>query len=144
MTNHQSQPLTAPGVVAGLVPHGRPDEVARAAVAEAERRHCRVTFVQVLPTGLSTEDRADADALTFRAAVAALHGRSRVSFAFEAAQGDAARVLLARSRTAQALVVGEDVTGATVARDCRERASCDVLTVGSRTVAPAQGAGIPE
>lgn len=136
MTTHPSHttPLatTAPTVVAGMVPHGDPHDVARAAVAEAGRRGCRVTFVQVLPPGLDAAERADADDLTFRAAVEALRGRGRVSFSFEAADGDAAEVLLDRSRGAQALVVGEDVAGATVARDCAQRAACDVVVVPRR------------
>lgn len=136
---------TARRVVAGLVPHSNPEDVARAALAEAERRGCRVAFVQVLPPGLGTDDRADADLVTFDAAVEAVRGRGRVTFSFETAEGDPAEVLLERSRGAQALVVGEDlaVTGARVARDCAEHATCDVVTVPRRTGSGRRPTGIP-
>lgn len=129
----------ASSVVAGLTNNGALLEIARAAVVEAERRGARVRFVQVLPPGASPDERADADLLTFRAALQALHGRSRVAFTFETVDGDPAEVLVGRSSDAVSLVIGEDAPddGHAVARYCREHAACEVITVPGSVGAPA-------
>ncbi|MGZ4629422.1 MAG: hypothetical protein ACXVYY_13945 [Oryzihumus sp.] len=129
-----SQTPTAPDlpVLAGVVSREDPVAVARVAAQEAARRGCGLRFVQVVPPGTTPEERAEADELTFDAALRALHGRSRVSFTFETVAGDPASVLVDRSGAASLLVVGADVPhgGPAVARWCREHAACEVLTVG--------------
>lgn len=118
-------------VVAGLVHNGSAEAVARAAVREAVRRGSRVRFVQVLPMGLSEDERADADRGTFRAALRALRGQSRVPCSFEVLEGEAGRILCERSHQAAILVVGRDLPDAAdhVASYCQDHADCDVLTV---------------
>ena len=118
-------------VVAGLVHNGSAEAVARAAVREAVRRGCRVRFIQVIPPGLNEEDRADADRGTFRAALRALRGQSRVPCSFEVLEGEAGRILCERSRQAGILVIGRDLPDAVdhVAGYCQVHAECDVLTV---------------
>ena len=118
-------------VVAGLVHNGSAEAVARAAVREAVRRGSRVRFIQVLPMGLSEEERADADRGTFRAALRALRGQSRVPCSFEVLEGEAGRILCDRSRAAGILVVGRDQPDAVdhVASYVQDHAACDVLTV---------------
>lgn len=118
-------------VVAGLVNDGRASVVAGAAVREAVHRGARVRFVQVLPPGLSPEDRSEMDVAMFGVALRALHRQRRVPCTFEAVEGDAAQMLVERSRGASVLVVGRDSPDAVVrvGQYCQEHADCDVLTV---------------
>jgi len=118
-------------VVAGLVNDGMATLVAGAAVREAVHRGSRVRFVQVLPVGLSAEDRTELDVAMFGVALRALHRQRRVPCTFETVEGDAAQTLVERSRGAAVLVVGRDAPDAVdcVGRYCQEHASCDVLTV---------------
>lgn len=120
-----------PDIVAGLVNDGSAFPVARAAVIEAVRRAGRVRFVQVTEPGLDLDERDGVDRATFRSALRALKGTGGVPCTFEVVAGDPASVLVERSRSAALLVVGADRPGAShdVARCCRERACCDVLTV---------------
>jgi len=124
-------PRFAPDVVAGLVNDGMATLVAGAAVREAVHRGSRVRFVQVLPVGLSAEDRTELDVAMFGVALRALHRQRRVPCTFETVEGDAARTLVERSHGAAVLVVGRDAPDAVdcVGRYCQEHASCDVLTV---------------
>lgn len=118
-------------VVAGLVNDGMATLVAGAAVREAVHRGARVRFVQVMPTGLSAEDRSDMDVAMFGVALRALHRQRRVPCTFETVEGDAAKMLVERSSGAAVLVVGRDAPNAAVrvGQYCQEHASCDVLTV---------------
>jgi hypothetical protein len=105
--------------------------VAAAAVREAVHRGSRVRFVQVLPVGLSSEDRTEMDVAMFGVALRALHRQRRVPCTFETVEGDAALTLVERSRGAGVLVVGRDAPDAAnfVGKYCQEHACCDVLTV---------------
>ena len=118
-------------VVAGLVNDGFATHVAGAAVREAVHRGARVRFIQVLPTGLSAEDRSDRDVAMFGVALRALHRQRRVPCTFETVEGDPAQTLVERSRDAAVLVVGRDSPDALVrvGQYCQEHACCDVLTV---------------
>jgi len=118
-------------VVAGLINDGMATSVAGAAVREAVHRGSRVRFVQVLPAGLSAEDRSEMDVAMFGVALRALHRQRRVPCTFETVEGDAAQTLVERSRGAAVLVVGRDAPDAveSVGRYCQEHACCDVLTV---------------
>lgn len=118
-------------VVAGLFNDGSAYAVALAAAREAERRGSRVKFIQVVPPGLSVEDRRDVDRATFQAALRALRGRHRVACSFEVIDGEAGSALVEHSSGAALLVVGRHSTSAdhNVSRHCLEHASCDVLTV---------------
>jgi hypothetical protein len=118
-------------VVAGLVNDGMATLVAGAAVREAVHRGSRVRFVQVLPAGLSAEDRTEMDVAMFAVALRALHQQRRVPCTFETVEGDAALTLVERSRGAAVLVVGRDAPGAdhAVGKYCQDHAGCDVLTV---------------
>jgi hypothetical protein len=120
-----------PDVVAGLVNDGMATLVAGAAVREAVHRGSRVRFVQVLPSGLSAEDRTEMDVAMFGVALRALHRQRRVPCTFETVEGDAALTLVERSRGAAVLVVGRDApdTANSVGKYCSEHACCDVLTV---------------
>jgi len=124
-------PQHARDVVAGLANDGMATLVAGAAVREALHRGSRVRFVQVLPTGLSAEDRSEMDVAMFGVALRALHRQRCVPVIFETVQGDAARILVERSRGAAVLVVGRDAPDVvdSVWRHCQEHACCDVLTV---------------
>lgn len=127
-----SQPSHHPrDVVAGLVNDGMAAVVAGAAVREAVHRTARVRFVQVLPVGLSSEDRAEMDVAMFGVALRALHRQRRVPCTFETVEGEAAPTLVERSRGAAVLVVGRDAPDAAVrvGQYCQEHADCDVLTV---------------
>ena len=126
-----SSPNFAPDVVAGLVNDGMATLVAAAAVREAVHRGSRVRFVQVLPSGLSAEDRTEMDVAMFGVALRALHQQRRVPCTFETVEGDAAPTLVERSRGAAVLVVGRDApdTTGSVSKYCQEHACCDVLTV---------------
>jgi hypothetical protein len=90
-----------------------------------------VRFVQVLPAGLSAEDRTEMDVAMFGVALRALHRQRRVPCTFETVEGDAALTLVERSRGAAVLVVGRDAPDALhpVGKYCQEHACCDVLTV---------------
>ena len=118
-------------VVAGLVNDGMATLVASAAVREAVHRGARVRFVQVMPAGLSAEDRSEMDVAMFGVALRALHRQRRVPCTFETVEGDAAQMLVERSSGAAVLVVGRDAPAAVVrvGQYCQEHASCDVLTV---------------
>lgn len=118
-------------VVAGLVNDGMATLVAGAAVREALHRGSRVCFVQVLPVGLSAEDRSEMDVAMFGVALRALHRQRRVPCTFETVEGEAAVTLVERSRGAAVLVVGRDAPEAVnqVGKYCQEHASCDVLTI---------------
>ena len=118
-------------VVAGLVNDGMAALVAGAAVREAVHRAARVRFVQVLPVGLSSEDRAEMDVAMFGVALRALHRQRRVPCTFETVEGEAAPMLVERSHGAAVLVVGRDALNADVrvGQYCQEHAGCDVLTV---------------
>lgn len=124
-------PSVVPDVVAGLVNDGMATLVAGAAVREALHRGSRVRFVQVLPAGLSAEDRTEMDVAMFGVALRALHRQRRVPCTFETVEGDAALTLVERSRGAAVLVVGRDAPDAihAVGKYCQEHACCDVLTV---------------
>ena len=124
-------PHHARDVVAGLSNDGMATLVASAAVREAVHRGSRVRFVQVLPTGLSDEDRSEMDVAMFGVALRALHQQRRVPCTFETVEGEAALTLVERSRGAAVLVVGRDAPDAVVAvgKYCQEHAWCDVLTV---------------
>ena len=91
----------------------------------------RGAVVQVLPKGLSAEDRSEMDVAMFGVALRALHRQRRVPCTFETVEGDAARTLVERSHGAAVLVVGRDAPDAveSVGRYCQEHAACDVLTV---------------
>ena len=136
-------PHHAGDVVAGLANDGMATLVAGAAVREAVQRGSRVRFVQVLPTGLSAEDRSEMDVVMFGVALCALHRQRRVPCTFETVEGDVARTLVERSRGAAVLVVGRDASDADVlvGKYCQEHAFCDVLTVTGPdpTLQPAGG-----
>jgi len=130
-TAETQSPHFAPDVVAGLVNDGMATLVACAAVREAVHRGSRVRFVQVLPAGLSAEDRTEVDVAMFGVALRALHRQRRVPCTFETVEGDAALTLVERSRGAAVLVVGRDAPDSvdSVGKYCQEHAFCDVLTV---------------
>src|SRR5665811_1536163 len=123
-------PNIAPDVVAGLVNDGMATLVAGAAVREAVHRGARVRFVQVMPAGLTAEDRSEMDVAMFGVALRALHRQRRVPCTFETVEGDAAQMLVERSNGAAVLVVGRDEPSAvnSVGKYCQEHALCDVLT----------------
>jgi hypothetical protein len=130
-------------VVAGLVNDGMATLVASAAVREAVHRGARVRFVQVMPAGLTAEDRSEMDVAMFGVALRALHRQRRVPCTFETVEGDAAQMLVERSNGAAVLVVGRDAPSAVVrvGQYCQEHALCDVLTVSGpdSNLAPAGG-----
>jgi hypothetical protein len=127
------QPHVARDVVAGLVDDGMATHVANAAVREAVHRGSRVRFVQVLPVGLSADDRTEMDLAMFGVALRAMHRQRRVPCTFETVEGEAAQTLVERSRGAAVLVVGRDAPDAVepVGKYCQEHAYCDVLTVAA-------------
>jgi len=120
-------------VVAGLVNDGMATFVAGGAVREAVHRGARVRFVQVMPVGLSAEDRSEMDVAMFGVALRALHRQRRVPCTFETVEGDPSLMLVERSNGAAVLVVGRDAPGAVVrvGQYCQEHALCDVLTVSA-------------
>lgn len=132
-------------VVAGLVNDGSAGRVARAAVAEAVRHRRPVRFVQVVSRDLGPEARADADAVTFQAALTALRGHARLRCTFEVVGGRAAQVLVQRSRHATVLFVGEDdpAPNASVAQYCQQHAVCTVRMISAISGNPADG-DVPE
>jgi len=136
VSNERSTPVVpyVPGasgdVVAGLLNDGHAEGVARAAVDEARRRGARLRFVQVVGEGLSAQERADADAATFRAAVRALRGSRGIPCRFEVVTGDPTDALLELTHTAAAIVLGID-EGAEpgLVGVCLAHAHCPVVTV---------------
>ena len=131
-------------VVAGLVNDGSATLVAGAAVREAVHRGTRVRFIQVLPTGLSAEDRSERDVAMFGVALRALHRQRRVPCTFETVEGDTAQTLVERSRGAAVLVLGRDSPGAVerVGQYCQEHSFCDVLTVAGPDSWVTPGGGV--
>lgn len=124
-------------VIAGLVNDGSARDVAAAAIQLAQRLGAGVRFIQVLPEDLSLEERADAESVTFEAALDAIRGARRRRVTFESAAGDAARTLVLRSSKAVALVVGEDRPESERASDavtayCLSHARCTVHVVPRR------------
>lgn len=123
-------------VVAGMVDGVMAVSVARAAVREAVARGARVRFLQVLPDGLTPEERAVADETTFAAALRALREAPRVPVTFETVEGDVASLFVQRSTNASVLVIAHEdaeddaVTApAGLASYCRAHCRCDVMTV---------------
>lgn len=131
-------PRHARDVVAGLVNDGMATFVADAAVREAVHRGSRVRFVQVLPTGLSAEDRTEMDVAMFGVALRALRQQRRVPCTFETVEGEAGQTLVERSHGAAVLVVGRDAPEVVepVGKYCQEHAACDVLTVAGLDLTP--------
>ncbi|WP_295698534.1 hypothetical protein [Lapillicoccus sp.] len=119
-------------VVAGLVDNGLAAAVARAAVEEATARHAKITFLHVVPDGLSSADHAVAAATMFRTVLRA-NGAGAVAVActFETVSGDAAEALVDSCEDAGVLVVGADDLDVTnhVADYCTEHCACPVRVV---------------
>lgn len=122
-------------VVVGLVNDGMAMGVALRGVELAGSLGASIRFVQVVPPGLSTTERAEAESATFAAGLKALrHGRHHGA-TFESPGGDPSELLVSRSAKAVGLVVGEDrptseATGGTeVAEYCRVHARCPVHVV---------------
>lgn len=126
---------TVPEVVAGLVDDGNAGRLAQVAIDRAVSLGVGVRFVQVRRADTPVSGYAG-DA-TFAAATRALRGHPGLRCTFEVAIGDAAAVLVQRSRRASLLVVGEDrrddaglpVAGADVAHYCVRNAACPVMQV---------------
>jgi hypothetical protein len=121
-------------VVAGLVNDGSALPVAAAAVREAVRRRLPVRFLQLVAgvPGTGHDSAAEADEATFRAGLHALHGHPRTPSTFELVIGDPATQVVARSRGAVVLVVGDhprDERGPSLADYCRAHADCAIQTV---------------
>ena len=120
-------------VVAGLVNDGSALPVAAAAVREAVRRRLPVRFLQLVAGVPGTgHDSSVADEATFRAGLHALHGHPRTPSTFELVIGDPATQVVARSRGAVVLVVGNhpsDERGPSLADYCRAHADCAVHAV---------------
>jgi nucleotide-binding universal stress UspA family protein len=125
-----------PEVVVGLVNDGMALGVALRGVELAGRLGASIRFVQVVPVGLDSPERAEAESSTFAAGLRALrHGKHRGA-TFESPGGDPAALLVARSAKAVGLVVGQDRSGdeATagaigVAAYCSAHARCPVHVV---------------
>jgi len=121
-------------VVAGLVNDGSALPVAAAAVREAVRRRLPVRFLQLVAgvPGTGHDSSAEADEATFRAGLHALHGHPRTPSTFELVIGDPATQVVARSRGAIVLVVGNhpsDERGPSLADYCRAHADCALHAV---------------
>ncbi|WP_406830708.1 universal stress protein [Pedococcus sp. KACC 23699] len=134
---------SGPEVVIGLVNDGQAFTVALRGVELAAELGASVRFVQVVPVGLSSADRAEAESSTFAAGLKALrHGHHRGA-TFESPGGDPGQLLVARSARAVGLVLGEDrargdaTEHSDVAEYCRAHALCPVHVV-PRTGASAQ------
>ncbi len=126
-------PTAQPEVVAGLVNDDRAFAVAEEAVALAAELGTRVRFVHVETAPFDADD--ESDGIIFRAATHALV-RHDVPATFEVVPGHPVAVLLERSRTARALVVGsdrpclpEDAVPPGTARLCLHDAACEVRVV---------------
>jgi hypothetical protein len=116
-------------VVAGLVNDGSALPVAAAAVREAVRRRLPVRFLQLVAGVPGNDFSAEADEATFRAGLHALHGHPRTPSTFELVIGDPATQVVARSRGAVVLIVGDhpsDERGPSLADYCRAHADCAV------------------
>ncbi|WP_116113817.1 universal stress protein [Austwickia chelonae] len=134
--HHSARRPSVGDVVAGLLAgDGSTSAVARAAVREAVSRGARVRFLQVLPSGLTPEERAACDESTFAAALRALREAPRLPVTFEVVDGDPGEILCSRSASASVLVVAHDLPGEEqgVANYCFTHAECDVLTVHPET-----------
>jgi hypothetical protein len=119
-------------VVAGLVNDGSALPVAAAAVREAVRRRLPVRFLQLVAGIPGNDSSAGADEATFSAGLHALHGHPRTPSTFELVIGDPATQVVARSRGAVVLVVGDhprDERGPSLADYCRAHADCAVQAV---------------
>ena len=119
-------------VVAGLVNDGSALPVAAAAVREAVRRRLPVRFLQLVAGVPGNDSSAEADEATFSAGLHALHGHPRTPSTFELVIGDPATQVVARSRGAVVLVVGDhprDERGPSLADYCRAHADCAVQAV---------------
>jgi len=119
-------------VVAGLVNDGSALPVAAAAVREAVRRRLPVRFLQLVAGIPGNDSSAEADEATFSAGLHALHGHPRTPSTFELVIGDPATQVVARSRGAVVLVVGDhprDERGPSLADYCRAHADCAVQAV---------------
>lgn len=95
-------------VVAGMANDGSAAAVAATAVRLARQLGGRVRFIQILPPTLRGDARAAAESAMFTTALRALHGRPQIQATFEAPTSDPAAHLVARSRGALRLVLGED------------------------------------
>ncbi len=120
-------------VVAGLVNGDCAFPVAEAAVARAGELGCAVRFVHVETVPWDAD--AESDGVIFAAATRALRSRD-VPATFEVVRGDSADILLERSRTARALVVGadrpwlvEDPVEPSTTRGLVDQAGCEVHVV---------------
>ncbi len=119
-------------VVAGLLDNPLAAAVARAAVQEAAQRHTRITFLHVVPDGLSSADHAAAATAMFRTVLQANGtGVHAVASTFETVSGDAAEALVESCQDADILVVGADAVDVTnhVADYCTEHSACPVRVV---------------
>jgi hypothetical protein len=121
-------------VLAALANDGSASAVARAAVEESLSRRTGLRFLHVLdPNDSSPWADADADEVTFNAALQAVHGCPRIRFTFESVVGDPVTELVARSVDTALLILGENAVGEgpahEVARDCLRRAACEVRLV---------------
>jgi hypothetical protein len=119
-------------VVAGLVNDGSALPVAAAAVREAVRRRLPVRFLQLVAGVPGNDSSAEADEATFSAGLHALHGHPRTPSTFELVIGDPATQVVARSRGAVVLVVGDhprDERGPSLADYCRAHADCAIQAV---------------
>ena len=119
-------------VVAGLVDNRLAAAVASVAVEEAASRSARITFLHVVPEGLSSADHAVAAATMFRTVLEANGaGVTAVACTFETVAGDAAETLVACCEDADVLVVGTDDPHVRdhVADYCTEHCACPVRVV---------------
>ena len=121
---------------ARLGTHRRPTEVVAGLVNDgsAFRRRLPVRFLQLVAgvPGTGHDSSAEADEATFRAGLHALHGHPRTPSTFELVIGDPATQVVARSRGAVVLVVGDhprDERGPSLADYCRAHADCAVHAV---------------
>lgn len=126
---------SGPEVVVGLVNDGQALNVALRGVELAAELGASVRFVQVVPVGLSTADRAEAESSTFAAGLKALRHGHHGGATFESPGGDPGQLLVARSAKAVGLVLGEDRTRGDATEDsdvatyCRAHARCPVHVV---------------
>jgi hypothetical protein len=105
-------------------------------VEESLSRRTGLRFLHVLDPNDSSpwaDADADADEVTFNAALRAVHGWPRIRFTFESVVGDPVTELVASSVDTALLILGEDAVGEgpahEVARDCLRRAACEVRLV---------------
>lgn len=95
-------------VVVGLVNDDSAEAVTRAAVGLSRRYRAPIRFVHVVPPGAPESETADENETAFITALRFLGCDDGQRVIFESPAGDAARTLVARSRRALVLVVGED------------------------------------